>query len=998
MTRLFFLLSIFLAVSVNSISQSGPNQVVQSPFQAGVTHSQGRYGFTQDNFLVEGAQRIRDHGSNAIFIYLDPLFRVRYPDKSNAPSWPAADPTTLTELAQSAPAKKVLDMPFKTFVITAYSFANGDDVDNFAVDPDAAGAEEQEFYDLTRYLYKTYAGTGKTFILKHWEGDYTGLQGFDTTKDIAPNMVDAMNIWLKARQRGISRARSDSGSPAGVGVFHAVEAVRVLDYSRSGLTRVINAIIPVVKPDMVTYSSYDSSLAGSDDASTRAAMNEALNVIKSLAPDPLGLGDKRIVISEYGLFENELPPSDTGPRTTTILQTSQASGIFGAFFWQIFDNECHQSDGVDFPADSSLGDPIRPVNSQCRGLWLVRPDGTFSPLKDLVSRYFNPSTSGTTLTGRVTSAASDAGIGGASVSFFGGRTTADSNGNFSLPNVPAGDAQPTQLTASAPGFQNFSVSVNVTSGQNSPVNFPLIPSNAAGSITGRVTSAVNGSAMSGASVTFSGGSTTTNSNGEFTFSAVPGGTYSVKVQSPGFIPVTTAIKVQPAIATVLKVRLPTGAKLTGRVTNSSGAAVAGATVNVHGGLVSTNVSVLTNATGNYDSGWLSIGSYQAVATATGFGATTAAATLTTGAILTQNLVLIPPQPDFDLAAWPGVVTAAAGARVDYTAHVTPLRGFNSPVTFSVTGLPPNTTASFNPTVIGSGSSILTVNTTLSTPPKLDFSTTPPTVAPYLITITGTGGGLQRTTKVSLTVSAPTKGAASGRVTRASDGTGIAGAKISTSLTSVIADQNGNFTLTNQPPGSLSLTASATGFNSLTKAVTITAGQTTPVNFSLTSTAATGSITGRITSAVNGTALSGATVTFSRGSTVSDANGNYTFKAVPPGTYTITAVRAGFVPASVTATVASSAVTANIRIATGGKIAGKVVNRSGVAISGASVRIVGGLVPTTITVLTNSTGVYNSNWIAVGTYTVQVSKPGFATQTKTTSMSAGATATVNFTLQ
>jgi hypothetical protein len=52
----------------------------------------------------------------------------------------------------------------------------------------------------------------------------------------------------------------------------------------------------------------------------------------------------------------------------------------------------------------------------------------------------------------------------------------------------------------------------------------------------------------------------------------------------------------------------------------------------------------------------------------------------------------------------------------------------------------------------------------------------------------------------------------------------------------------------------------------------------------------------------------------------------------------------------------------------------------------------------VTVLTSSTGVYNSNWIAIGTYTVQVSKAGFATQTKTTSMSSGATATVNFTLQ
>jgi len=33
-------------------------------------------------------------------------------------------------------------------------------------------------------------------------------------------------------------------------------------------------------------------------------MVEALNTIKSLAPDPLNLGSRRVLISEYGPFEN----------------------------------------------------------------------------------------------------------------------------------------------------------------------------------------------------------------------------------------------------------------------------------------------------------------------------------------------------------------------------------------------------------------------------------------------------------------------------------------------------------------------------------------------------------------------------------------------------------------------------------------------------------------------------------------------------------------------
>ena len=123
-------------------------------------------------------------------------------------------------------------------------------------------------------------------------------------------------------------------------------------------------------------------------------------------------------------------------RTKTILQTSQAAGIFGAFMWQVFDNECTQSDGADFPTDTSPGDALRPTNSQCRGVWLVRPDGTTSPVLPLISPYWKPSTSGVTLIGRVTSAANGAGIGGATIAFYGGEATTDGNGNYSLVNVP----------------------------------------------------------------------------------------------------------------------------------------------------------------------------------------------------------------------------------------------------------------------------------------------------------------------------------------------------------------------------------------------------------------------------------------------------------------------------------------------------------------------------------------------------------------------------------
>ena len=980
MNRTFSLLSIVIILTSVSFSQPGRDQLLQTRFKAGVTHVDGKYAFMDSNFLIEGSQRINTFGSDAIFIYLEPNFRTRYPEKSG-PLWPAGDLQSVTELAKTDAYKAVFDLPFKVFVITTYAFGTQGAVQNFATDPSLANIEENEFYDLTRYLLTTYAGTGKTFILKHWEGDYIGLVNFDTSKDISPATVDAMNIWLSARQSGVSRARNDAGNPSGVAVFNAVEMSRVLDYSRRGLTRVVNAVIPVVKPDMVSYSSYEATLGGTDPGSAAASINEALNVIKSFAPDPLGLGDKRILISEYGLFENERPADEVAWRTSTILQTSQGAGILGAFFWQIFDNECKQADGTYFPTASSPGAALRPSNSQCRGLWLVKPDGSTSQVLGLISPYWKPSTSGNTITGRITSAANGSGIGGAKIAFYGGESTADSSGNYQLSNV---SGVSTQLTARATGYQNYSIVINP--GTQNTANFVLIPSNAAGSVTGKVTSASDGTARSGVTVNYSGGSVTTNSSGAFNFPAIPGGTYDFTAQLSGWVPVTIRVTIQPATASVVNMRIAAGAKLAGRVTNSAGSAIAGASVNLHGGLVPTNVTMKTDSNGNYDSGWVAIGNYQAAASANGYALSAASVTLSTGATTTRNFVL-GTAADFALTASPDSQTVTSGQPTTYTVQVTPAQGFTSAVTLSASGLPTGATASFNPASITSGTSTLTVNTASTTP-----------AGTFTLTINGNGGGVQHSAQVSLVVKAPViTGSASGRVTRASDGSGISGATVSSSSGSTTTGSSGNFTLSNLPAGSVQLTASANGFTSISKTVSIVAGQTTSVSFALAVTTS-GSITGRITSAINGASIAGATVSYSRGSTTSDPNGNYSFKSVPAGTYTVTVQKSGWIAASTTVTVGSGAVTANIKIATGGKISGKIVNSSGAAISGVTVKMTGGIVATTITVTTNSSGVYTSPWIAIGSYSVQVTKSGYTSVTKTVTVSTGATATLSFTLR
>jgi hypothetical protein len=98
------------------------------------------------------------------------------------------------------------------------------------------------------------------------------------------------------------------------------------------------------------------------------------------------LGKRRVLISEYGLFENERSGQATW-RTEAILSTAKAAGIYGAFFWNLYDNECKQN-GQYSPIASGEGSPTRPANAQCRGLWIVRPDGSTSPVLDVLKKYW----------------------------------------------------------------------------------------------------------------------------------------------------------------------------------------------------------------------------------------------------------------------------------------------------------------------------------------------------------------------------------------------------------------------------------------------------------------------------------------------------------------------------------------------------------------------------------------------------------------------------------
>ncbi|HUA68206.1 MAG TPA: hypothetical protein VMA13_06625, partial [Candidatus Saccharimonadales bacterium] len=97
---------------------------------------------------------------------------------------------------------------------------------------------------------------------------------------------------------------------------------------------------------------------------------------------------------------------------------------------------------------------------------------------------------------------------------------------------------------------------------------------------------------------------------------------------------------------------------------------------------------------------------------------------------------------FVVSATPGAQTVTAGNGTSYSVNLTTTNGnFTSNVVLSVSGLPMCASATFSPTnLAGSGSSLLDVTASTNTPGGT-----------YTLTIFGTGGGLTRSTTVTLNV-------------------------------------------------------------------------------------------------------------------------------------------------------------------------------------------------------------------------------------------------------
>lgn len=337
-----------------------PAAAVPLSERVGYSHVNSLYYFGSEPYMVEGAKRILDTGSRVIKLWFNSACPEYYAFND---SWPKFN--TLVELAEAPSFKKVFAMPFKVYILTAYPPGKEAHYWRDGMSEAKKKAETDAFDAITTHLLTTYKGTGKTFVLQHWEGDWsigrpTAPGNDDWMPD--PKAVQGMIDWLNARQDGVERARKKL-NVQGCHVYHAAE-VNKIDIALNGKKgAVVDLVIPKTHCDLYSYSAYDTSIP-------QRQFKQALEYYAARAPDSKAFGAKNVFIGEYGIPENEFPPKMFQEVIQNTTQTALDFGCPYVVYWQLYCNELKkEAQGKEKPVKR---------NEDCRGFWLIRPDGSKS--------------------------------------------------------------------------------------------------------------------------------------------------------------------------------------------------------------------------------------------------------------------------------------------------------------------------------------------------------------------------------------------------------------------------------------------------------------------------------------------------------------------------------------------------------------------------------------------------------------------------------------------
>jgi hypothetical protein len=318
----------------------------------------GRYHFTTEAPLLESAHRIAELGSGIMKFAISR--QACFGETKTNVIGQDTGFKSLTDIASREPAHRaVLDMPFTHFLIWVYPFSTHGAAGQYQ--PAERDLEYREMYDLGCHLLRTYNGTGKSFYLGHWEGDWHLRPHFDPKRPFPEHYAENFIAWLKVRQQAIDDAKRDTPHQR-VWLWHYTEVNLVAPFLKGGQC-LTNDILPQVDVDYVSYSCYDSLQHVIHDDLTAA-----LDHIQSkLHPKP-GITGRRVFIGEYGFPARRYTPEQQNRLSIETMITGLEWGCPFVLYWEIYDNE---------------GTSENPG-----GFWLINEKNEKQPVWDTHRRFF----------------------------------------------------------------------------------------------------------------------------------------------------------------------------------------------------------------------------------------------------------------------------------------------------------------------------------------------------------------------------------------------------------------------------------------------------------------------------------------------------------------------------------------------------------------------------------------------------------------------------------
>jgi hypothetical protein len=293
-------------------------------------------------------------GFRAFRLLLSPVSRRTYglaQDRANS----------LVALFDSEPFQSAMKhKEFRTVMFTAYDFASYPN--QHYLDRAFLAANRQRIFDeyeqLTEEIMRRESGSGRVFVIGHWEGDnqvYCGSSFKFVTQDaerarcLAQNPAErlaGLAEWLKIRQEAVAagRERAKAAGATGVEVLHAVEFNTLFHFrgvAGAGMRQkdyrgVLDAVVPAVKPDVCSYSAWES-------------LNPD-RLPKDLKLVAAACGAARLVIGELGYQPTPERKDPTKDLLRAVAALKKFPGQIGAvFFWEAF----HQGFGVFRPDGSA---------------------------------------------------------------------------------------------------------------------------------------------------------------------------------------------------------------------------------------------------------------------------------------------------------------------------------------------------------------------------------------------------------------------------------------------------------------------------------------------------------------------------------------------------------------------------------------------------------------------------------------------------------------------